>query len=63
MACLTFNVEVVSRGIDARISDATGHLDMSCNLICAVELKWEQFVASDGDFYDSNNQEIMVKRA
>ena len=62
MACLTFDVEVVSRGIDVRVSNITRRLDMSCNLISAVELKWEQFIASDGGFYDSNNQEIIVKR-
>ncbi len=62
MGCLNFNVEVVSEGLDVRARDIANHLNLSSGLVCTVELKWEQFLALDGDFYDSYGEKFMVKR-
>lgn len=62
MGCLNFNVEIVSEGLDVRAYDIGKHLEFSCGLVCTVELRWEQFIALDGEFYDANNEAFMVKR-
>ena len=62
MGCLNFNIEVVSRGIDVRSRDTSKHLDLSCSFVCAVELKWEQFLGQEGVFYDFDGEEFLVKK-
>lgn len=62
MGCLNFNIEIVSRGIDIRSGDTSMHLDLSCSFVCAVGLKWEQFLVQEGVFYGFDDEEFLVKK-
>lgn len=64
MGCLNANIEIVSKGLDVVVYKSNSHITPTCSLICAVEMKWEEFVTQDNNvLHDANDNMYMVKKS
>lgn len=59
---LLANVNLYNDYIKPIVSDTNHHLELSCSIICTIDLVWDYLFALDGILVDFNGEKLMVKK-